>query len=126
MNACQHEAGMVPNDAAGTWECELGCGYSVPPTHRYRVSVNVTADDATGAARMVGEALGFDQNSVHEIGGLSVDLLPDEKRFLVCRGCGEACDGIISATEHGVSDVSGCGGWCGEEGFDIVPESEAY
>jgi hypothetical protein len=92
----------------------------------YRVAVNVTADSATDAARLVGEALGFDQHSVHEIGGLQVDLVPEEKRVLVCRGCGEACDGIISAHEHGQSDPSGCAGWCGEEGFDLVPESEAY
>jgi len=96
------------------------------PVTAYRVTVNVTADSVTDAARVIGEALGFDEHSIHEIGGVQVELVPAEKQFMVCRGCGEACDSVISAYEHGQSDPSGCGGWCGEEGFDLVPESEAY
>lgn len=45
ISTCQHEAGMVPNDAAGTWECELGCGHAVPnrmpPTVRDTATVTV-------------------------------------------------------------------------------------
>jgi Fe2+ or Zn2+ uptake regulation protein len=49
-----------------------------------------------------------------------------EKQFLVCRNCGEAFDTITAAHEHGTADLSGCAGWCGDEGFNIVPESEAF
>ena len=48
-----------------------------------------------------------------------------EKMYLVCRGCGEAFDDITVITEHGNSDPSGSAGWCGDEGFDIMPESDA-
>jgi len=94
--------------------------------HDYVVGVPVMADSPAKAAEIIGTALGFDQNSINEIGGLTVELVPEEKRVLVCRGCGEACDSIISAHEHGQSDPSGCAGWCGEDGFDLVPESETY
>lgn len=48
-----------------------------------------------------------------------------EKLYLVCRGCGEACDTIEIAQEHGASDPN-TKSWCGEGGFDIAPESEAF
>lgn len=47
-----------------------------------------------------------------------------EKLYLVCRGCGEACDEIKTAQEHGSVDPN-TKVWCGEDGFDILPESEA-
>jgi hypothetical protein len=72
---------MVPNDAAGTWECELGCGHSVPPK---------------------------------------------EKQYLVCINCGEAFDSITAAHEHGVFIPGPDPSWCGEDGFNILPESEAF
>ena len=50
----------------------------------------------------------------------------DEKLYLACIGCGEAFDSIEAAREHGTSDLSGMAGWCGEDGFNIVPESEAF
>jgi hypothetical protein len=49
-----------------------------------------------------------------------------EKMYLVCHCCGEACDSIEAAHEHGNSDPSGTVGWCGEDGFNILPESEAF
>jgi formylmethanofuran dehydrogenase subunit B len=52
-------------------------------------------------------------------------MTTSEKMYLVCRGCGEACDTITFAHLHGNSDPSGCAGWCGEDGFDLLPESEA-
>lgn len=49
-----------------------------------------------------------------------------EKPYLVCRNCGEAFDDIVNARDHGTADLSGSAGWCGDEGFDIAPESEAF
>lgn len=49
-----------------------------------------------------------------------------EKMYLVCICCGEAFDSIQTAHEHGTADLSGSAGWCGDEGFNIVPESEAF
>lgn len=49
-----------------------------------------------------------------------------ETPFLVCIRCGEAFDNMTSALQHGPSDPSGSAGWCGDEGFNIVPESEAF
>jgi hypothetical protein len=52
------------------------------------------------------------------------DKMVGEKMYLVCRGCGEACDDIGTARDHGVSNPQSKT-WCGEDGFDILPESEA-
>lgn len=49
----------------------------------------------------------------------------EEKQFLVCRGCGEAFDEITTAHQHGTFIAGPDPSWCGEAGFDIVPESEA-
>lgn len=49
-----------------------------------------------------------------------------EKQYLVCFNCGEAFDSITTAHEHGTADPSGSAGWCGDDGFSIVPESEAF
>lgn len=43
---------------------------------QYRVSVLVTADNPTEAARVLGEALGCDENSINDIGGVRVELVP--------------------------------------------------
>lgn len=54
--------------------------------------------------------------------------VPDapEKLYLVCRGCGEACDSIETANEHFVWLGNGPDtGVCADEGYDILPESEA-
>jgi hypothetical protein len=48
-----------------------------------------------------------------------------EKMFLVCIGCGEAFDSMTAAHEHGVFIPGPDPSWCGEEGFNIMPESEA-
>jgi hypothetical protein len=47
-----------------------------------------------------------------------------EKMYLVCKNCGEAFDDMQFALEHGTSDPQS-GVWCGESGFDMMPESEA-
>lgn len=47
-----------------------------------------------------------------------------EKLYLMCNRCGEVFDKIKTASEHGQS-VTGTD-WCGEDGFVIVPESEAF
>jgi hypothetical protein len=93
---------------------------------RYTVIVPVTADTPADAARVVIDALGFDEHSINEIGGVQVDVVLDEKQFLVCRGCGEAFDNITSAHEHGEFIPGPDPSWCGEAGFDIAPESEAF
>ena len=91
----------------------------------YRVAVPVTADTPAEARRVIVIALGFDQHSINDIGGVRVELVPDEKQYLVCNGCGEAFDNITAAHEHGVFIPGPDPSWCGEVGFDIVPESEA-
>jgi hypothetical protein len=91
----------------------------------YRVSVPVTADSPTEAAQALIEALGADSISINDIGGVVVDLVPDEKQYLVCNGCGEAFDSITAAHEHGVFIAGPDPTWCGENGFAILPESEA-
>jgi len=48
-----------------------------------------------------------------------------EKLYLVCIGCGEAFDNITAAHEHGVFIPGPDPSWCGEDGFNIMPESEA-
>jgi hypothetical protein len=53
-------------------------------------------------------------------------MTEQETMFLVCRGCGEAFDSITPAHEHGVFIAGPDPSWCGEAGFDIVPESEAF
>jgi hypothetical protein len=50
----------------------------------------------------------------------------EEKQYLGCRNCGEVFDSITAAHEHGTADLSGSAGWCGDEGFNIIPESEAF
>jgi hypothetical protein len=91
----------------------------------YRVAVPVEADTAADAAWIVVTALGFDMNSINEIGGVQVEAVPDEKQYLVCINCGEAFDSITAAHEHGVYIPGPDPSWCGEEGFNIMPESEA-
>jgi hypothetical protein len=49
----------------------------------------------------------------------------EEKPYLVCRGCGEAFDEVQPARDHGTFIPGPDPSWCGEAGFDIVPESEA-
>jgi hypothetical protein len=52
---------------------------------------------------------------------------PDgEKMYLSCRGCGEVFDSIIPARDHGSFIPGPDPSWCGEDGFDIIPESEAF
>jgi hypothetical protein len=92
----------------------------------YRVGVPVKASSPAEAAQVIIIALGADENSINDIGGLTVEPVPEEKQFLVCIRCGEAFDNITSAHEHGTADLSGSAGWCGDEGFNIVPESEAF
>lgn len=48
-----------------------------------------------------------------------------ERMYLVCKGCGEAFDNMQSAHEHGTFIPGPDPSWCGEDGFDMVPESEA-
>ena len=93
--------------------------------HDYIVGVPVMADSPAQAAEIIGTALGFDQNSIHEIGSLTVEKVPDEKMYLVCINCGEAFDGITAAHEHGVFIPGADPHWCGEEGFNLVPEEDA-
>lgn len=56
--------------------------------------------------------------------------VPGDALYLVCRGCGEVFrqgpeqDFLLMIQEHGVSDPQSKS-WCGDKGFDIVPESEA-
>jgi hypothetical protein len=92
---------------------------------RYEVTVPVAAATPDRAKRLVVEALGFDEHSINDIGGVRVELVPDEKQYLVCNGCGEAFDNITAAYEHGVYIPGPDNSWCGEEGFVIAPESEA-
>lgn len=92
----------------------------------YDVTVRVQADGPAEAARVVIEALGFDEYSINEVGGVRVDLAPEEKQCLVCINCGEAFDNLSAAHEHGVFIPGADPRWCGEEGFSIVPESEAF
>lgn len=58
-----------------------------------------------------------------------IDKVPTrEFLYLTCRGCGETFREdvhLLIVQEHGNSDPSGSAGWCGEDGFDLVPESEA-
>ena len=92
---------------------------------RYTVAVPVTAGSPAEAKQVVIDSLGADEYSINDIGGLQVELVPDEKQYLVCNGCGEAFDSITSAHEHGVFIPGPDPSWCGENGFGILPESEA-
>ena len=94
-------------------------------TNRYGVTVVVAAATPAEAKRVVVDGLGFDEYSIKDIGGVRVDLVPDEKQYLVCNGCGEAFDSITAAHEHGVYIPGPDNSWCGDEGFVIAPESEA-
>lgn len=49
-----------------------------------------------------------------------------KQQYLACVNCGEVFDSITTAHEHGASDPSGSLGWCGDDGFNIIPESEAF
>ena len=91
----------------------------------YDVTIPVTAATPADAKRALTEALGFDEQSINDIPGVRVDLVPDEKQYLVCNGCGEAFDNITAAYEHGVYIPGPDNSWCGDEGFVIAPESEA-
>ena len=91
----------------------------------YTVAVPVRANSADEAAQVIAIALGADQHSINDIGGLRVELVPDEKQYLVCNGCGEAFDNITAAHEHGVYIPGPDPSWWGDEGFVIAPESEA-
>ena len=91
----------------------------------YDVTVRVSADSPEDAMAVVIVALGTDKDAINDIGGLKVSPVLEEKQYLVCDNCGEAFDDIIPAYEHGTADLSGSAGWCGDNGFSIVPESEA-
>ena len=95
------------------------------PVTAYEVTVPVTADTPEEAKRVIVETMGFDEHSINDIGGVRVELVPDEKQYLVCNGCGEAFDSITAAHEHGVFIPGPDPSWCGENGFAILPESEA-
>lgn len=56
--------------------------------------------------------------------GTTAVLNEPEKLYLVCNGCGEACDSIETAREHGVRNPQSLV-WCGDDGFVIQSESEA-
>jgi hypothetical protein len=85
----------------------------------YVVGVPVMADTPTEAAEIIGTALGFDQNSINEIGGLTVQ---DKGLVLICRGCDERFHDMTAAQEHGVFIPGPDPSWCGEAGFDLAPE----
>jgi len=94
--------------------------------NRYVVTIPVTAQTSYEAKRVIVDALGFDEYSINDIGGVVVTPVPDEKQFLVCRGCGQAYDSLTAAHEHGASNFPGPNPlWCGENGFDIVSEEDA-
>jgi hypothetical protein len=63
-------------------------------------------------------------NAYRNLHDPSCSQYPEEKLYLVCNGCGEACDDIKAAHEHGASDPQSKV-WCGDDGFVIMPESEA-
>ena len=92
---------------------------------KFRVGVPVTAEDAEQAAQVIIIALGADVNSINDIGGLTAEEIPDDKPYLVCRGCGEAFDSLGFAQAHGTFIPGPDPSWCGEAGFDIVPEEDA-
>jgi hypothetical protein len=56
---------------------------------------------------------------------LETHTCAEEKPYLVCKGCGESFDDLIAARDHGTFIAGADPTWCGEEGFDLVPESEA-
>ena len=85
----------------------------------YVVGVPVMADSPAQAAEIIGTALGFDQNSIHEIGGLTVKA---HTLVLICRGCDERFHDMVAAQEHGVYIPGPDPAWCGEAGFDLAPE----
>ncbi len=93
---------------------------------RYTVSIPVTADSPDEAALFVIAALGFDENSINDIGGVQVELVVPDRPCLVCVNCGEAFTDITAAQEHGEFIPGPNPRWCGDEGFNIVPESEAF
>lgn len=99
------------------------------PAHRvmqtFLVTVPVSASSVEEASQVMLEMLDADSNSINDIGGLDIFPLPDDKPYLVCRGCGEAFDHIIPAQEHGTYIPGPDPQWCGEAGFDIVPEEDA-
>ena len=67
------------------------------------------------------------EEAVEALRPQAISTIPDpndEKQYLVCKGCGEAFDTIDSAHKHGTSDPNSKS-WCGEDGFDLLPESEA-
>lgn len=92
---------------------------------QFRVGVPVSARNAPEAAATIIETLGADENSINDIGGVTVEEIPARKPYLVCRGCGEAFDSLLFARDHGVFIPGLNPAWCGEAGFDIVPEEEA-
>lgn len=97
---------------------------------RYTVNIPVTADTPGDAARILIDALGADENSINDIGGVEVSPVVTsrshpESLFLVCESCGEAFESIAAAHEHGVFIPGPDPSWCGENGFLILPESEA-
>lgn len=93
----------------------------------YTVTVPVTADSPDEAARTILTGLGMDEHSANDIGGVEVHLVPADRPCLVCVNCGEAFTDITAAQEHGASNFPGPNPrWCGDEGFNIIPESEAF
>lgn len=93
--------------------------------NEYVVSIPVRAESAAEAARALIDALGADEHSINDIGGVRVSPVPEgEKQMLVCQNCGEAFDDIQAAHDHGVFLGGMDPSWCGEDGFAIMPESE--
>lgn len=50
----------------------------------------------------------------------------DEQYYLVCRGCGNVSDSMESALTHYTVGASSDSGTCADEGYDMLPESEAF
>lgn len=93
---------------------------------KFNVSVEIEADSADAAKDSFVYALGFDTYSIEDVGGVKVSPVPEgEKQMLVCQNCGEAFDDIQAAHDHGVFLGGMDPSWCGEDGFAIMPESEA-
>lgn len=61
---CTHEAGMVPDDEAGWWVCELGCGHHTAPGTNTPPEDRLSAGDGSANAYYVDRQLG-------ELGGRS-------------------------------------------------------
>ncbi len=84
-----------------------------------------TKRDRYNALRIMSSTLAFVFDAqVDKMNKEIVAKLNTEKMYLVCNGCGEAFDDIQAAHQHGASDPQSKT-WCGDDGFVILPESEA-